>query len=405
MKILFLSDNFPPEVNAAAHRTYEHAVQWIKSGHEVTVITSIPNFPMGKVYRGYHNKPWQRMIVDGIEVVRVGTYITANQGFVRRICDQLSFVPGAVAAGLFVKADLVIATSPQFFTVWAGYALSVLKRRPWVFELRDLWPDSIEAVGAMRKGVFFRGLKQIELFLYRKAHLIVAVTDAIKANLVARGIDAAKICVIPNGVNRDIFYRRGRDEGLLASLGLKGKFVVVYIGTHGMAHGLGFIVSCLPDIKDQDIHFLFIGEGAEKKKVKEQSERLGLKNATFLDMVPKEEVARYMSLAEAALVVLKRRDTFKTVLPSKIFEAAGMGKPLLLGVDGQAREIVEKFDAGIYFEPENKTAFIEGLGRLRSEPKLYARYQAGCEKLARDFDRNVLAGKMALECVRLMRKA
>ena len=404
MKILFLTDNFPPEVNAPAERTYEHALQWVKLGHDVTVVTTAPNFPIGKVYPGYKNKLWQKEILGGIQVIRIWSYIVANQGILRRILDQLSFIPGAVLAGLFVKSDVIIATSPQFFTVWAGYLLSVFKRKPWVFELRDLWPESIKAVGAMKDGIILNFLEKIEIFLYKRARLIIALTSAFKANLINRGIDEEKIVVIPNGVNRDMFYPRSRDEKIISSLRLRDTFVVVYIGTHGMAHGLDFIVSCLPELKESNIHFLFIGDGAEKKKVKEQAAILGLDNCTFLDMVPKEEVIRYMSIADAALVPLKRMDTFKTVLPSKIFEAAGMGKPILLGVNGHAREIIEKYDAGLFFEPENKKAFIEAVHLLCSDKQLYVRLQLGCERLSRDFDRKKLAIKMAEELECLIRK-
>ena len=149
MKILFLTDNFPPEVNAPATRTYEHCREWIRQGAEVTVITCTPNFPQGKVYKGYTNKPYQQEMMDGIHVIRVWSYITANEGFIKRTLDYISFSVTSFLAGLFQQADIIIATSPQFFTALSGRTLSFWKRKPWIMEVRDLWPESIKTVGAM----------------------------------------------------------------------------------------------------------------------------------------------------------------------------------------------------------------------------------------------------------------
>lgn len=394
MRILFITDNFPPETNAPATRTYEHCSEWIKAGATVTVITCAPNFPKGKVYEGYRNRLYQQETIDGIRVIRVWTYITANEGFAKRILDYLSFAFSSFFAGLFQKADIIVATSPQFFTTWAGFALSRLKRKPWIFELRDLWPESIRTVGAMEQSRILDMFEKIELFLYRKAARVVAVTDAFKRNLVARGIDADKIHVVTNGANLDLYQERGRNEALLEKHGLKGKFVVGYIGTHGMAHSLEFIVSSLDKVTDEEIHFLFIGDGAKKADVVRLAQAKGLRNVTFLDPIPKEMVAEYMSITDIALVPLLKSDTFKTVIPSKIFEASAMRKPILLGVEGQAREIVEGYGAGICFEPENEIDFLAKLQQLKNDAGLYGTLQEGCSRLALDFDRKRLAEKM-----------
>ena len=215
MKILFITDNFYPEVNAPATRTLEHAKEWIAKGEEVTVITTAPNFPHGKVYKGYKNKLYQVEYIEGIKVIRVISYITANKGFVKRILDYLSFAFSAFIAALFIKFDLVIATSPQFFTTWAAYGVSKIKRKPWVFELRDLWPESIKSVGAMEDGFVIRLLEKIELGLYKDASKIIAVTDSFKENLVKRGIDANKISVVTNGANLGLFKPKEKDLELL----------------------------------------------------------------------------------------------------------------------------------------------------------------------------------------------
>ena len=399
LKILFISDNFPPEMNAPATRTYEHCREWVRQGAEVTVITCAPNFPRGIVFPGYRNRVFQKETLDGIDVMRVWTYITANQGFLKRTVDYMSFALSAFICGIFRKTDIVIATSPQFFTTWAALGLSVCKRRPWIFELRDLWPESIRTVGAMGQRPILDFLERVELFLYRRAHMIVAVSPAFRQNLVARGVSAGKIEVVPNGTNHATFKATPKDPELMRTLKLEDKFVIGYIGTHGMAHNLEFIVACLKGLEDHAIHFLFIGDGARKEQVVRAARDLGVTNATFLEPVAREEVPRYLSVIDAALVPLKKADTFKTVIPSKIFEAAGMQKPILLGVDGQAREIVEHYGAGIYFEPENEDDFIGAVKNICEDKDLYQRLQSGCEHLSKAYDRAHMAKKMlSLAC-------
>ena len=394
MKILFITDNFFPEVNAPATRTYEHVKEWQKKGVDVTIITCFPNFPHGKVYDGYKNSLYKREYVDGMEVIRVWSYITSNSGFVKRVLDYVSFAFMAFLVGAFQKHDIIIATSPQFFTTWTAFGISKLRRKPWVFELRDLWPESIKTVGAMKQGRAIDTLEKIELFLYKDAAKVIAVTDAFKRNLIDRGIDEEKIEVVTNGSNMELFYPREKDEVLLDKLDLKNKFIVGYIGTHGMAHSLDFIMRSLEHIKDKEIHFLFIGDGAMKETIVNIATELRLDNVTFLDPISKEEVPKYLSTVDISLAPLKKEDNFKTVIPSKIFEASAMKKPTLLGVEGQAQEIMEKYGAGLCFEPENEKDFIEKLMILKNDKQVYEDCQNGCVRLADDFDRKRLASKM-----------
>ena len=394
MKILFITDNFPPEVNAPATRTYEHVKEWIKDKDvDVTVVTCFPNFPHGKVYDGYKNKLYQKENLDGIEVIRVWSYITSNSGFFKRVLDYVSFGVMAFLVGLFTKHDIIIATSPQFFTTWAAWGISKIKRKPWIFELRDIWPESIKTVGAIKQGKVIEFLEKIEIALYKNCDKVIAVTDAFKTNLINRGIDKEKIEVVTNGSNMELFYPREKDEKLLNDLKLKNKFVVGYIGTHGMAHSLDFIVRSIAKIKDKNIQFLFVGDGAMKETVIDIANELKLQNITFLDPIKKEDVPRYLSICDISLAPLKKDDNFKTVIPSKIFEASAMKKPTLLGVEGQAQEIIEKYGAGICFEPENEMDFIEKLQLLINE-EFYIKCQIGCEHLAQTFDRKMLALKM-----------
>lgn len=394
MKILFITDNFPPEVNAPATRTYEHVQEWIKQGAEVTIITCAPNFPHGKIYDGYKNKFYQKENMDGIEVIRVWSYIAANSGFVKRVLDYASFAFSAFWIGLFQKYDIIIATSPQFFTTWAGWGLSKIRRKPWIFELRDIWPESIKTVGVMKQGFVIDILEKIELALYHDATRVIAVTDAFKSNLIRRGIPSEKIDVITNGSNVELFFARPKDQALLAQLNLTGKFIIGYIGTHGLAHSLDFIIQSIPKISDPDIHFLFIGDGSMKSTITEIAEKLKLSNVTFLPPVSKNQVPEYLSICDISLAPLKKEDNFKTVIPSKIFEASAMQKPTLLGVEGQAQEIIEGYDAGLCFEPENEQDFILKVMQMKQDHHRYCEMQEGCSKLAEAYDRKKLANRM-----------
>ncbi len=395
MRILFITDNFPPEVNAPATRTYEHCQEWLKQGVDVTVITCAPNFPKGKVYEGYKNKIRQEEMMNGIRVIRLWSYITANEGFAKRILDFMSFGFMSFWAGLFVKSDVIIATSPQFFTTPSAWLLSVFKRKPWVFEVRDLWPESIKAVSAIDESSrIYRSLERLEMFLYRRADQIVTVTEAFKKNIAGRGIDEKKIHVIKNGANLVLFQPKDKCAELLKEHGLENKFIVGYIGTHGMAHKLDFFLDFIKETEGDNIHFLFMGEGAEKQKLLKIAAEKQINNVLFLDNVSKDRVIDYLSIVDVALVHLKRSDTFKTVIPSKIFESAAMKKPILLGVEGESKEIIENFNAGLCFVPENKESFLNCLYVIKDDTSLYQEFQKGCEELVKEYDRKKLAAKM-----------
>ena len=394
MKLLFLTDNFPPEFNAPATRTYEHCREWVKAGVEVTVITCAPNFPEGKVFEGYKNKWRQSEMVDGIKVIRVWTYISANKGFVKRIIDFLSFMIMSFWAGLFIKTDLIVATSPQFFTAISGRWLSFWKRKKWVMEVRDIWPESILAVSGMKRNLIIRFFEFLELRMYKNAWKIVTVTDSFKAQLVNdRGISEKKINVVKNGINTEMFKPIRKDVELLNELQLNDKFIIGYIGTHGMAHKLDFILESAANIKNDKIHFLFLGTGAEKENLLKLKEKLRLTNVTMLPSVEKKKVKRYISLLDVGLVNLKKSDTFKSVLPSKIFELSGMHKPILIGVEGEAQKLVEDYGVGIAFEPENEQDFIAKVQDIFENNDIV---ESNYKNILKDFDRNTLAAEMLM---------
>lgn len=397
MHILFLSDNFPPESNAPATRLYEHAVRWVDAGHRVTVVTCAPNFPEGVVFPGYRNRWYSVEDVDGIRVVRVRTYITPNEGFVRRILDYLSFMVSGTIAGIGQRRpDVVVASSPQFFAAVAGWLVSAVKRRPFVFEVRDLWPASIIAVGAMKKNLMIRLLERLELFLYRRATRVVTVTGAFKRDLVTRHIPADKIDVVRNGVDLRRFEPRAAEPGTAAELGLDGCFVVGYIGTHGLAHGLETVIEAAEHLRERtDIAFLFVGSGAAKEDIEARVADKKLTNVTLLPRQPKERMPELNALCDLAVVPLRDNATFTTVLPSKIFECMAMGVPMLVSVpEGEATELVREHQCGVVVPPEAPQQMADTITALTADPEHMQAMQTACVAAAPYFSRDKQADAM-----------
>jgi len=396
MRILFLTDNFPPEVNAPATRTYEHCYKWVELGYHVTVITCFPNFPDGKVFEGYKNKIYNKEYVSGIEVIRVWSYITENKGFFSRIIDYISYSFTSFIAGFFVKTDIIIATSPQFFTAISGRLMSFFKQKPWIMEVRDLWPDSIVAVGSMKyNSISYRFLKVVENHLYRSAKKIIVVTDSFKKYLIEnQKINSDKIGVFKNGIHlKNLSNTNIKKSNLIKQkIGLNNKTVISYIGTHGMAHGLKFILDSIQYIENSKLHFLFIGNGAEKNNLKKHSEKLKIKNFTFLDSVPKENVYDFIQLSSFALINLIKSDEFKNVIPSKIFENIALHKPILLGVEGESKNLIDEYNVGISFIPENRDSFLEAVGKIQNID--LNKFKINADKMIVHFDREKIATDM-----------
>ena len=400
MRILFLTDNFPPETNAPATRTFEHTRRWVRAGMNVTVVTTAPNFPAGKLFSGYRNRLFQRERIDGVETIRVWTYITANEGFMRRTLDYMSFMVSGFLVSLFLRRpDVIISTSPQFFTACAAYVLSIFKRRPFVFELRDLWPDSIIAVEAMQDSAAIRALKRLEYFLYRKATRIVSVTNSFKSVLAGNGIPAEKIAVVRNGADLVGFTPGTKPEDLVRRHRLEGKFVAAYIGTIGMAHGLGTVLDAAEKMRaNERVVFVVVGDGAERTMLEDQARRRSLANVRFVGPVGKDEVVRYWRLADAALVLLRDRPVFRHVLPSKIFEAMATARPIILGVLGESADLLLAAQAGVVFPPENALALAEAVTTLAGTPERAAEMGwRGRRFVEAELDRDKLAAAMLEE--------
>jgi colanic acid biosynthesis glycosyl transferase WcaI len=398
MRILFLTDNFLPETNAPASRTYEHANVWVGLGHQVTVITCAPNFPTGKVFEGYKNNWFTREKINGIDVIRVKTYITANAGFAKRTLDFMSFMLMGALAGLFVtRPTVVVATSPQFFTAIAGWFVAFVRRRPFVFELRDIWPASLSAVGLKQPRAALYLLEKIELFLYRRASLIVSVTHSFKEDLVSRGIDGNKIKTILNGiVLRNFSSVKTKREKARKRFGLEEKFLVGYIGTHGLAHSLGNILECAELLRDyHDIAFVFIGEGAEKEKLETEIAKRKLDNVFSFPGQPKSDMPAILSMLDISLVSLRDSKLFEQVIPSKIFESMGAGVPMLVSVpEGEATQLVVRDGAGLSCEPDNPKSLAASVLRLHKDEKLHSKISAASLAAGKKYDREFLAKKM-----------
>lgn len=397
MRIIFFSHYYPPEVNAPASRTSEHCRIWVRAGHSVTVITCAPNHPAGKIYPGYRNRLFQRETVDGVEVVRVWSYLAANEGFVRRTANYVSYMVTASLAMLKLpRADVYVSTSPQFFCGLAGLVAKTLKRKPWVLEIRDLWPESIVTVGAMKKGMATRFLEWLERLAYNKSDQVIAVTDAFVPHIAERSASGIMIDVIKNGVDLTLFQRTPDNDAnaVKRRLGLEGRFVAAYVGTHGMAHKLDTILEAAALLKDEHpgIGFLLVGDGAERARLVERAAAMNLSNVRIAGQLPKTDMPGIWSATDVSLIVLKQSNTFKKVLPSKMFEAMAMSCPIVLGVEGEAKSLLDEAGAGIAVTPESGEELAAAVCKLAQDSSLCAQLGRQGEKFVREnFDRARLA--------------
>jgi glycosyltransferase involved in cell wall biosynthesis len=398
MHILFFSHYFAPEGNAPANRTYENCRLWAQEGHDVTVITCAPNVPNGIVYDGYKNKLIQRQTMDGIKVIRVWTYIAANKGTIRRIINYLSYMLSSVFFSLLrKKPDVIIATSPQFFCGWAGLIAARLKNVPFILEVRDIWPESIAAVGAIKNKRILRMLERLEIKMYKAAEHIITLGEGYKKKLLEKNVPEGKITVIPNGIDPEIFQPAQPSRQIIQKYNLEGKFVCSYIGTLGMASGLEVVIESAGELQkqnDKSIVFLLVGDGAEKESLQQKAVEKNIDNITFTGRVDKELIPDYLSVTNACLIHLKKTELFKTVLPSKIFEACAMSKPIILGIEGFAAELVKKANAGVCIEPENPKQLLDAVKKLSQNPDLCRSLGAnGREFVIRNHDRKKLAAE------------
>jgi len=378
VKILYISQYFPPEMGAPAARASELAHHWAQAGQEVSILTGFPNHPTGVVpeeWRARLRRLFYHEKFGGVNVYRTWLWPLPNRRSHERMRNYASFCLSAGLRGLTLpRPDVIIATSPQLLVGLAGWWLSFARQIPFVFEVRDLWPESLSAVGIGHEdSLLHQTLAGIAGFLYEHAHRIVVVTPAFRDRLIEDWrVPAAKIDIVQNGVETDIFSPNAFTAGLREQLGLQGRFVASYIGTMGNAHGLESLLDAAAQLQTQrpEIVFLLIGEGAEKQRIKAQAHERTLHNVIFLDQQPREKIPAFIAASDACLVLLKKTDVFKTVIPTKMLEFMSCARPVVLGVDGQARQIIEEAEAGIVIEPENASALAAAVQQLADNCEL-----------------------------------
>jgi colanic acid biosynthesis glycosyl transferase WcaI len=380
VKILYVSQYFPPEMGAPAARASELAQHWAEAGHDVSVLTGFPNHPTGLVppeWRGRLRRLTYREKAGRVNVFRTWLWALPNRKAQERMRNYASFCLSAAVRGLSIpRPDVIIATSPQLLVGVAGWYIAFAKRVPLVFEVRDLWPESLSAVGAGGEGsMLHKSLAAVAGFLYKRADHIVVVTPAFKDHLIQHwNVPAEKISVVENGVEADLFAPSSPEDrvSLRRELKAEDKFLVCYIGTMGMAHGLETLLDSADQLREQNpnVLFLLIGEGAEKEKMQTLAESRGLRNVRFLGQQPRETIPAFISASDACLVLLKKTEIFKTVIPTKMLEFMACARPVILGVDGQARKILEEAGAGVSIEPGNSVALTAAIQRLAADGEL-----------------------------------
>lgn len=390
-------------MGAPAARAAELSRHWARMGHKVTVLTGFPNHPTGFVpaeWRSRLNRLRYSELVDGVRVERIWLWALPNRKAHERIRNYVSFAFSAALTGpTLAKQDIVIATSPQLLCALAGWWVAWSTRRPFVFEVRDLWPESLAAVGAGGEGTLLhRTLGGIAGFLYRQADRIVVVTPAFKDHLIEKwNVPAAKISIVENGVETDLFRLDPAAEEIRKQLHLEDRCVIGYIGTMGMAHGLETLIAAAAEMQTAlpKTTFLLIGEGAEKQRIVDLAAARRLSNIRFLGQQPRERIPAYISAADVCLVLLKKTELFKTVIPTKLLEYMACARPVIVAVDGESRRIVEESHAGVFVPPEDSQALVNAIAELERNPakrdemgakgREYIVARLSREKTARDY--------------------
>jgi len=347
MRILYFTQYFPPEVGATQSRAYEMSTRLVKMGHEVTVIAEVPNHPSGIISPKYKGKLYFTSEEDGIKIIRVWVKTSPEKKFRNRIWFYLSYMINSSFAGLLVsqnRYDIVLASSPPLFVGGSALFLHYLKRIPFIFEVRDLWPEQILVVKAMKQNVVIRLLFRLARYLYHHADRVVTVGDGYKEKIQADyNISEEQIDVIPNGILPEMFTRNGRRNEIRKQLGWCGKFVVLYLGTHGMSHKLETVMDAAESLEsNSELVFAFVGEGAEKEKLLRVKEDRELDNCLFYKMQPREKVPDFYEAADACVVPLLRCELFRGNYPSKMFESMAMECPIILSSEGYSQKILNE---------------------------------------------------------------
>ncbi|PDV99969.1 glycosyltransferase family 4 protein [Candidatus Chloroploca asiatica] len=395
MNIAVYSHYFAPEIGAPSARIYDLAQQWLEKNHQVQVITCFPNHPTGQVYPGYKLQRYMYEILDRIEVHRHWTYITPNKGIAKKTLGHISYLPATLLYSNphISRPDVAIGTSPTFFAAMAAIATGIQRKIPFVMEVRDLWPASFEDLGILTNRQMLALLETLELWMYRRATRIVTVTNEFRNNLIARGVPADKIVTVYNGADIQYWQPQPSPEDLRKKLGLQGKFIVLYIGAHGISQALTTILTSAAQLQPHpEIQFLFVGEGAEKDLLMQRAQEQNLSNVHFHDPVTKLEVQQFYALADICLVPLRDIPLFKFFIPSKMFEIMAMGRPIVASVAGEAATILNRSEGAIVVNPEDADAIARSVLQLYQHQA--QRYKMGEQARAfvvNHFSRSLLA--------------
>jgi glycosyltransferase involved in cell wall biosynthesis len=407
MKILYVSQHFPPETGAAQGRAFDMAKNLMKRDNDVTVLTAFPNYPIGKIYPSYQGKIFMNETVEGIQVKRSFILPDSKAGVIVRLLNYFSFFFSSIIAGMFTKKhEVVLATSPQLFVGLAGYIISRFHGAKFVLEIRDLWVDFAELLGQFRNKRILNLARKLENFLYKKADKIVTVTHGYKEHLVKSGIDANKIEVVTNGIDEDFFKPNSIDISVRKKYNLKDKFVILYAGNLGAAQGLDVIPEAAEKLKDiPEIVFLVVGEGVEKEKLVNEINSRNLDNIILEKGQTKDGILSFYNGADASLICLKKHPLFDITLPSKIFDSLAMAKPILIGVGGEGKDIITAAEAGVPFEPENSTSLVNAIMTLYNKRKDLAQMGAkGRNYALANYTRQELAKKLESVLISSMSK-
>ena len=410
MRILYISQYFPPEAGATQTRAYEMARNWVRLGHAVTMLAEVPNHPSGVIPPAYRGKLYERANLEGIDVIRVWVYTSPVKNFLKRMAFYLTFMLNATLAGLLLARghyDLIYVSSPPLFTGGAALALSYLRRIPMIFEVRDLWPESAVALGELSNRRAIALSTKLEEACYRRAQKIVVVTQGIYQRLLERGLPAEKLQIVTNGANVEMFqYDDQARQQLRRELGLEGRFVAVYAGIHGVAQGLESVVEAARLLQNEpEIHILLVGDGPKRAEVQALAQQYGLTNLTLLGEKPRDQMPAYLSAADVSLIPLRKLELFKGALPSKLFDAWACERPVLLSVDGEARRVLEAAGGGWFIEPGDPQALAGSLQKLKADPAACRRMgRAGREYTGQHYSRRALAEQLMREIETWMRK-
>jgi glycosyltransferase involved in cell wall biosynthesis len=347
--------------------------QLLAKGHEVEVVTAMPNYPVGKIFPEYRHKLYCREIWHGISVHRFWVYASTGSG-IRRLLNYFSFSLTCLFGIFFArKPDLIFVESPPLFLSIPARLLSLMWHRPFIFNVADLWPDSVREMGVMRDGVILRMAGRLELWSYRKAAFVNAVTDGVRRTLVEKkGVPPEKVLLLPNGANTELFRNGVRDEELAKNLGLSAQRVILYAGTLGLFHGLDIAIEAAEILQFEipDFTLVFIGGGSDRNRLELLAKSKGLTNVRFLEPQPPEMVARLFSISYAGLASFMNRPVFEGTRPAKLIPMMASEKPVVFSGAGEGARLVLQAGAGIVTAPESVSSLVEGLRAVLNDPSM-----------------------------------